>query len=169
MLAEPTEGLAAYGRGASERGLLRLFDEVGVDFVNKTRTLAEGEVAVTVTLLGIAERELGHGAGDGHVEQTAFFFQLFSCAEAEDAREEVLFHTDHIDVGELQTLGRVYGHQADVVFVGVVFLHLAVGEQGHVFHELHQVDAGSLAGGLVNLSVAELHDGVEQLLHVLDS
>ena len=132
-----TERTSAHGRGASERGLLRLFDEAGVDFVDETRTLAEGEVAVTVTLLGIAERKFGHGTGDGHVKQTTFLFQLLACAEAEDAREEVLFHADDIDRRELQALRAVDGHQADKVLVGVVFLHFAVGEQCHVFHELH--------------------------------
>ncbi len=167
-LAETAKGAsAAHWGGASEGGLLRLLDEAGVDFVHKARTLAEGEVAVTVALLGVAQSEFRHGTGDGHVEQAAFFLQFLAGAEAENAREEVFFHTDNVDVGELQTLRAVYGHQADVVVVAVVFFHLVVGEQGDVFHKLHQVDAGGLAGGLVHLSVAEFHDGVEQLLHVL--
>ncbi len=59
---------AAHRRSASERGLLRLLDEVGVDFIDEAGTLAEGEVAVAVALLGVAQSQFGHGAGDGHVE-----------------------------------------------------------------------------------------------------
>ena len=59
------------------------------------------------------------------------------------------------------------GHQAHAVLGVVVLFHLVVGEQGDIFHEAHQIDLGCLAGGLIDLLVAELHDGVEQFLNVL--
>lgn len=149
-----------------------------VDLLQEAAGLGALQVAPFEAAVGVAERAALFGAGNGHVEQAAFFLQLGAAGHVHHVGEEVLLHAHDVHVGEFKPLCAVDGHQAHPVAVVGVLL-VGVGQQRHVDQEVGQgaqhllplglhlgVGAG-LGGGRMALRIAEFAHAVQQRLDVL--
>ena len=71
------------------------------------------------------------GARDGHVEQTALFFEFALGIGTQGGREDILFESYNKDRGELQTLGRMDGHKRHLAALFAVAVAIEIGQQGY--------------------------------------
>ena len=87
--------------------------------------------------------------GDPHVRESSLLFQLLAVSERAHVWEDTVLHARQKDDGELQTLGRVQGHQSDdtAVFAGVGDL-VTIGNQGNL---LEEVGKSAVGGGIFEL------------------
>jgi hypothetical protein len=90
---------------------------------------------------GGAEGEAELGAGDGHVEEAALLLQTIRRLAGIAVGEDVLFHAHHKDVGELQPLGAVDGHEAEL---GGFLQLVRVRGQGDAVQELREAQPQGL-------------------------
>ena len=147
----------------------RCLDVAFVDLLHKAAHLAPRALSVVEACLCVAQRHLLLGPRHRHVEQPPFLLQL-GPRRGQERREQLLLHAHHEDVGKLQSLGRVYGHQAHLVGIFVLVFVLAGVEQ-HLLQELvegaHPFLLCPVGLGALFLALAELLHAVEQLVDVL--
>ncbi len=147
-----------------------------VQFQQKAARLAEIGFAPAHAAVGERKPKSFLGAGNRHIEQAAFFFHFFACVDALRRRKKVLFATHHKNVGKLKPFGGVNGHERHLVGIGVVFLVVLVGKQGHILQKAVErddaFDRHHFARFLIHhqrFVFAESLNGVEQFLHVVDA
>jgi hypothetical protein len=145
--AEPTVARRALGSGAAETAARGppspdLFDEVTGDLVEEPAgrvVLAGAEQHPTP---GVGEVEPLLGPGDADIGEAALLFHLVGLAEGPDVREDPVLQADAEHDRELESLGRVEGHEHDRrVVLGEL---VGVGHQADLFEEL--VDRSRTAG-----------------------
>ena len=139
-------------------------------------------LAVSHPRLGIGKRHHLFCPGNGHIKKPAFFLQVPGREQPAAGREEVLLHPGHEDIGELQPLGCMYGHQGHFI-AGFVFGHVGIGKERDILQIIGQGYARNLGirhqGGILHDSVlhqripvvpvAFVHiglDTVQQLFHI---
>ena len=107
-------------------------------------------------LPGVRQEEPFPGARHAHVQQTALLLDVLVLFGGARMREEVLLQPGDEDDRELQSLGRVQGHQADARAP----LHvLGLGQEGRAVEKGAQAVRHAVVGG----------EGAGQLLEILDA
>ena len=127
------EESAWQGAGLRERLSPRHLNILRIYLLHKAAHFASQALAVAEARLCIAEGHLPLGACHGHIEQSTLLFQLGACGGQERGKQ-LFLHADHINIGELQALGGVDGHQTYLVGVLVLVFVLASVEQ-HLLQE----------------------------------
>ena len=127
-------------------------------------------LAVPHAGLRIRERNRPLGTREGYIKEPALFFQFLRRHHPSGRGEEILLHTGHENIGELQSLGGVNRHQGHLV-VGFVVGHIDIGEEGHVLQIIGQDHLRRLFIGIRIGLLYVFHislDGVQQFLNVAE-
>ena len=136
-------------------------------------------------MLAVAHTGAGEGedhgllrAGHRHVEQPALLLHVVGRRGHRHAREEVLLHSGHEHVGELEPLGGMHRHQRDLVVVVLVGAHVHVAQQRDVLHIVVEGEHGHRGSRLLQLVgvhglllplLHEDRDRVQQFVEVRDA
>ena len=138
-------------------GLLDIFR---LDLPQKAAGLVALGAAVQHPGDAVGDVQLLFGAGDTDVSQTALFFQICFGVLAHLAGENALLHADEEHIRELQTLGRVDGHQHHLIAALVVAVDIT--DEGDILQIAFQC-------GFLAVLVAVVFDVVYQLAKVLQT
>ena len=165
---------------------VELSDVLIRDLLDKAGDAVGRRAAEEHTLAGAREDEVLTRAGERDVAQAALLFHFVRLADAAQPREDALLAADDEHRRELQTLGRVHGHERDTVGRLVIVVEIRIerdlveearkrgifgllGKGDDVRLELlHVFDARSVLGRVLLLKGADiaaaLHDQIIELV-----
>ena len=101
---------------------------------------------------------------DGHIEQSALLLQLAHRVRTHRTGEDVFFESHHEHRRELQSLGRVDGHQRHLVVL-VAIIAVEIRQQRHLLQEVGQIHL--IAHILLTSALHEILQSAQELLQVL--
>ena len=111
--------------------VLRPFEILGRHLGDEAAGFALDHLAVFLSCLRVADGELLFGAGDADIGQPPFLLNPFLVLALEMG-DGILLEADQVDMGELQSLGGVEGHQLHAVGRLVVVAVLENRHQGQL-------------------------------------
>ena len=155
-----TRAPAAHAGTLFQHRAAGLLDILRFDLPQKAAGLIALGAAVQHPGDAVGDVQLLFGAGDANVSQTALLFQICFGILAHLTGENALLHADEEHIGELQTLGRVDGHQHHLIAALVITVDIA--DEGDIL----QI---ALQRGFLAVQVTVVFDVVHQLTQVLQT
>ena len=122
-------GLGAGVRSVSPRygfsgrllfGLYRHIDVSRIEVFDEPAWRGGDRLSVTIAGEGIREGAVFFCAGDGHIEQTSFFFDFPFTVFTHGRRKEVFFYSNNENLFELQSFRCMDRHQGYFVLLGFI-------------------------------------------------